>query len=214
LNALHRIVLAALIAGTIAGILAAAIQAGTTWPLIREAEHYEAAHDHADEPSEAMRTALTVLTTVLAGIGFGLILCGGFALSDARPDARAGAIWGAAGFATFSLAPALGLPPEPPGAVAAELAQRQLWWLATVLCTGAGLWLIAFRRGAIAIAAAIVLIALPHLIGAPRGEGDSVLPAELAARFVAASLTTSAAFWVMLGAAAGAAYAALARRGA
>jgi len=217
LSAVYRIVLTALIAGAIAGLVGAALQSVTTWPLIREAERFESApsHDHAAEaaePSAATRAALSVLTSVLAGIGFALMLCGAFALSDAPVDGRAGAIWGVAGFAAFSLAPSLGLPPEPPGAADSDLAARQLWWLATVVCTAGGLWLVAFRRGWAAIAIAIALLAAPHLIGAPQPEGASTVPAALASRFAAASLVVSAVFWVVLGTASGAIYARLSAR--
>jgi cobalt transporter subunit CbtA len=220
LSALRRIVLAALIAGAAAGLVSAALQSVTTWPLIREAEKFETgsghAHDHgsapdAAAPSEATRVALTVLTDVLAGIGFALLLAGGFALADAAVDARSGAVWGMAGFAAFSLAPSLGLPPQPPGAAEADLAARQLWWVATATCTAGALWLIAFRRGAVALGAAIALIVVPHLVGAPQPTGESTVPAALASRFAAASLVTAAVFWGVLGATAGWIYGRFAR---
>ena len=53
--------------------------------------------------------------------------------------------WGFAGFAVFTLAPGLGLPPELPAMPAADLGDRQIWWTATVLATAVGLALIAFR---------------------------------------------------------------------
>ena len=221
MTALRPILLAALIAGAIAGLVSAAVQSVTTWPLIRAAETFETpahrhgpgeagAHEHEDAPSDAARIALTVLTTVLAGIGFALLLCGAIALSGREVDATAGLLWGLAGFASFTLAPALGLPPALPGAAEADVAARQLWWLFAACATAGGLWLIAFKRGAIGIAAAVVLLALPHLIGAPQPEGEGTAPAGLAARFVAASIVSGAVFWAVLGAAAGEAYARLA----
>ena len=210
MSALRRIVLTALIAGVLAGLVSAAVQSVTTWPLIRAAERYEApaaaAHDHAAQggPGEVERVALTVLTTVLAGIGFGLMLAGAIALSGRAVEAREGVLWGAAGFAAFALAPALGLPPEPPGAAEADLAARQGWWLATALSTAAALWLVAFRRNPVAIAAAVGLILLPHVVGAPHAAGGGTVPAEIASRFAAASLVAAAAFWAVLGYATGA----------
>jgi cobalt transporter subunit CbtA len=207
LTAVYRIVLAALVAGAIAGLAAAAIQSVTTWPLIRAAETYETPHhDHdgaIEEEDAPPAAALTVLTDVLAGIGYALLLAGGIVLSGARVDAARGALWGLAGFAAFSLAPALGLPPEPPGAAEADLAARQLWWALTAACTAAGLALIAFRRNWIAIAAAVALIVVPHIVGAPAPEGASTVPPDLARKFVVASLGSSAIFWLVLGVATG-----------
>src|ERR1700745_2045609 len=56
---------------------------------------------------------------------------------------RTGLFWGLAGFATFTLAPGLGLPPELPGTEAAPLLQRQLWWVTTAAATGGGMALLA-----------------------------------------------------------------------
>ena len=54
--------------------------------------------------------------------------------------------WGLAGFAAFTLAPNLGLPPELPAMPAADLLARQAWWIGTVVATAAGLALIVFGR--------------------------------------------------------------------
>ena len=48
------------------------------------------------------------------------------------------------------------------------------------------------------------LLALPHLIGAPRPQThDSLVPAALAAEFAANSLAMMALFWIVLGVALG-----------
>jgi predicted cobalt transporter CbtA len=45
-----------------------------------------------------------------------------------------------------------------------------------------------------------VLIAVPHIIGAPHPEvSDSAVPAVLAANFAANSLAMMALFWIVLG---------------
>ncbi|MFQ5954541.1 MAG: CbtA family protein, partial [Kiloniellales bacterium] len=103
------------------------------------------------------------------------------------------------GFAAFALAPAFGLPPEPPGVAAAELSARQAWWLGTALATAGGLALMVFAGNTVAKVAGLVAIAAPHLISAPHLAETGTLPAALAGRFVAASLVTSALFWVVLG---------------
>lgn len=91
---------------------------------------------------------------------------------------------------------------------AAGLAARQAWWIFAAAATAAGLWLLVFPGRPAAAAAGILLIALPHLIGAPHPHAPSTqVPPELAARFAAASIVTSAAFWACLGWLAGTLYA-------
>jgi cobalt transporter subunit CbtA len=146
------------------------------------------------------RTLFTILANILTGIGFALILVACIALSGRPVTGRTGVLWGIAGFAIINLAPALGLPPEVPGTMSAELAPRQGWWFLCVAATAAGLWILVFRQGARWIVAGIVLITLPHLIGAPQPTRmGGTVPPELAGHFAAASLVTAAIFWTMLG---------------
>lgn len=222
---MRPILLTALVAAVIAGLAAFAVQSVRVVPLILAAEAYEeaapvpaspAGHTHeaeAWEPAEGFeRQAYTALADVLVAFGFALILVGLFALRGRPVDARQGLLWGLAGFAVFSLAPALGLPPELPGSQAAELGLRQLWWLGTIVATGGGLALVVFQKTVVWRIAGLALIALPHLIGAPHPhEHGGTAPAELAAQFVAASLITSAIFWIVLGSSVGWLYARLAR---
>ena len=217
----RRILFSALLAGLIAGPLVSALHALKVTPLILEAEGYEAAAraraggqlgeaDAAGQGSAAWapgdgieRAALSVLANVLIAVGFGLLMTAGFALrGDA--DWRQGLLWGLGGFAAVHLAPALGLPPEPPGTLAAGLSERQGWWLLTVALTASGLALLVFAPRIWIKVVGAALIAAPHVIGAPHPETDGgVLPAELAAAFVAASLVANALFWLVLGAACG-----------
>ena len=212
---LQRILLTAVIAGLAAGLLLSAIQWIDAIPAIYEAESYEstavsghdhdpaAVHDHDGQawaPDDgAERIGVTVLMNVLAAVGFALLLVAGFALRGGV-SAREGVLWGLAGFAAFSLAPSLGLPPELPGAAAAGLAERQAWWLMTAALTALGLAVIAFVRKPWLRPLGLVLIALPHIVGAPQPEQHGGLaPVELADAFVIAVIVTSAAFWLVLG---------------
>ncbi len=206
---LQRILLTAVIAGIAAGLLLSAIQWIDVIPSIHEAETYESAgaggmdHDHdaqAWAPGDgAERIGFTVLMNVLAAVGFALLLAAGFALRGAA-SARKGLLWGLAGFAAFSLAPSLGVPPELPGAAAAGLAERQAWWLMTAALTALGLAVIAFVRRPWLRPLGLALIALPHIVGAPQPEQHGGLaPAELADAFVVAVIVTSAVFWLALG---------------
>jgi cobalt transporter subunit CbtA len=178
-----------------------------------------AGHDHggAWEPEGAARHGLTLLADILAGVGFALLLTGAMSVAETRGhgvDLKRGLLWGAAGFAIFSAAPAMGLPPELPGMQAADLEHRQLWWIATAAATAAGLGFAFFARPIVARALGVVLIVLPHVFGAPAHEGGAgLVPPELAAQFVTASLVTSALFWLVAGGAAGWLYERLGRQG-
>ena len=113
---------------------------------------------------------------------------------------REGVLWGVAGFAAFQLAPAMGLAPELPGTIAADLGARQFWWAGTVLATAAGIAALACGRGILALLGGLVLIAVPHLIGAPRIESFyGVAPPELAAEFSARVLGVGLVVWTTLG---------------
>lgn len=228
---LHRILWAALVAGLVAGLATSVLQHFTTTPLILEAEHYEggaaqaglgaAAGDarlilaHAGEshgeggapwaPADGMeRTLYTSVVTVGTAFGYALILLSAMVLADARISARSGLMWGMAGFAAAGLAPALGLSPELPGAAAAVLGDRQIWWIGTALATAAGLWLALRVSTSWAIAAGIALMIVPHVVGAPHPEGFvSEVPAELSGHFAAASLVVIAVIWALAGTVAG-----------
>jgi cobalt transporter subunit CbtA len=210
---LRRIVFAAALAGLIAGVFVTALQYVQVVPLILAAETYEtaAANDHAaDEAAEAWapedgleRAAYTLATNILMAIGFALLLAAGFALTG-QGGWRTGLYWGLAGYAAFMLAPAIGLPPEVPGAESAPLFARQLWWLGTVAATASGLGLIFLTRAWQWIVAGAALIVLPHLIGAPQPEHHGGLaPDSLAREFVVAVLVTGFLFWLALGALSG-----------
>lgn len=223
--AFRRLVYAALCAGLLSGVVAAVAHQIGTVPLILEAETYEEAAPHPATASQAPaaaaahedgaagwapengieRAAYTLVADLLSAIGFALLLAAGLALRGGEAGWREGLFWGLAGFAAFTLAPGLGLPPEPPGSAAAPLAARQLWWVATVAATGGGLVLLAFTRRPLYALLAAALIALPHLYGAPLpAEPAAAAPPEaLAHRFAVAATLASFLFWTALGAATG-----------
>ncbi len=203
----RRIVFAAAIAGLLAGVFISAVQAVRVIPLILEAETYETtapAVPTTDESAggasvDLSRTALTAVSNILAAIAFALLLIAGFVLRGGV-DWRKGILWGLGGFAVFSLAPSLGLPPELPGTFAAMLKDRQGWWLLTVALTAGGLALVAFAPGWGWKALGAALIALPHLIGAPQPAQHGGLASEaMMQQFVIATLVTSGLFWALLG---------------
>lgn len=164
----------------------------------------EAAHHHdadAWEPSEGFeRNAFTVAANIVTGIGFALLLVAISEFAGGIGNWRHGLVWGFAGFATFTLAPGLGLAPELPGMPAADLVARQAWWISTVVATGAGLALIAFGRSAILGVLGIALLVAPHVIGAPQPESHaSDVPADLHHAFVVGVTLSNLVFWSVLG---------------
>lgn len=230
---LRRLVLSALLVGAFSGLLLSAIQRWQVIPIINTAErfeqaraavptHGEAGHEHAAgawEPAEgAERIGYTVLSNVLTAAGFALVMLAAMAIlfrrgaaarrkAATKLDWRYGLLWGLAGYVVFFVAPALGLPPEIPGAEAAPLESRQLWWAFTVVCTAAGLAVTAFGKSPWRWAG-LALLVVPHLVGAPQlGTSPfAELPADVAAeltqlarRFVWATAFANGVFWIALG---------------
>ena len=117
-----------------------------------------------------------------------------------RIGAIQGLLWGLGGYLAFQLAPAMGLAPELPGTIAAELGLRQVWWWTTVICTAGGLALLAYARHWALFGVAGALLALPHVIGAPVPDAFwGVAPTELGALFSARVLGVGFAAWALLG---------------
>jgi len=220
----QRIFFAAVLSGLAAGLAMSAVQQWRVAPLILEAEVYEnaaageatapaehthdaamPAHEHDEDawaPQDGPeRIFYTVLANTLASIGFAFLLAAVSLLSGIEITARNGVIWGLGGFVALQLAPAFGLPPELPGMPAADLVARQVWWIGTVLASGAALLTIAKLRNWTGILIAAALILAPHVIGAPQltGEHESGVPAHLATAFAANSLATGALFWLIAG---------------
>jgi cobalt transporter subunit CbtA len=167
----------------------------------------EGEHEHGEgwAPRDGFeRTAFTLAANVLTGIGFALLLIAVSELAGGIVDWRQGVFWGLAAFAVFTLAPGLGLPPELPAMPAAELGPRQLWWVATALCTAGGIALLVYGRSVLAALAAVALIVAPHIVGAPQPASyDSPIPETLHHSFVVAVMLTTMVFWVLLGGLAG-----------
>ncbi len=225
---LKKAISVALLSGFIAGLFVTVIQSVLVTPLILEAESYEQSasafrlpdsgekpwrlvghewkHDEGDDsaewfPDEGLeRTFYTAGSNIVTGVAFALVLVGVFLLRGKPVDLNQGFLWGAAGFVVFSAAPALGLPPELPGMTAATLGSRQLWWFGTVFVTAIGLGIFIEKSSLWPRLVALLLIASPHLIGAPHVVvTKSVVPAELSAQFAVSSLISSALFWMVLG---------------
>lgn len=171
-------------------------------------------HEHGEEewqPADGWeRNLYTFASNILVAVGFAFLLVACQFLSGHTISIRTGALWGAGGFAAFSLAPFFGLPPELPGMIAPDLVDRQIWWVGTVASTSIGLALIAFPVRALTrwtgIAAGALFVVAPHAIGAPELGGHAAtsnVPAHLSAKFAIASLVHGAVLWILLGIVAG-----------
>lgn len=226
----RRIVLSALLAGVLAGMLLSIVQFWQVIPIIHSAERFEVAratvpphghtgHEHpadAWEPAEGVeRVGYTLLSNVLTAAGFGLMMLAAMVALHKRNavsklDWRHGLFWGTAGYVIFFVAPSLGLPPQIPGAAETPLEARQLWWALTVACTATALAVVAFGKS-YGRWAALGLIVVPYLVGAPQPATNPFAefpPAaaaeltELARQFVWATALANAVYWLTLGTAA------------
>lgn len=204
--------------GLVAALLLTLLQSFWVAPLILQAETYEKTptadmHPHADgtiashvhneeawEPEDGWQRVLsTTGGNLVVAVGFALMLAALYTLR-APSSTRQGALWGLAGFAVFVLAPTLGLPPELPGTAAAELTQRQIWWVSAAASTAAGLALIVFAHNWLLKVAGAAILLVPQVLGAPQPEVHSALaPEALDAQFKIASLLTNAVFWLAMG---------------
>ena len=204
--------------GLLAALLLTLLQSFSVAPLILQAETYEKApatemHEHGDgamaghvhdaeawEPEDGWQRVLsTTGGNLVVAVGFALMLAALYTLRTPT-SAREGVLWGLAGYAVFVLAPTLGLPPELPGTVAADLTQRQIWWVGTAASTAAGLALLVFARHWLLKVVGAMILVVPHIVGAPQPAVHSALaPEALEAQFKIASLLTNAVFWIALG---------------
>ena len=209
-----RIVTSALFAGGAAGLAAGILQWQFVQPVLLHSELYEQgllthfggtlnSTDVALDRLQPMRDALSIIFTMLLNTGYALILIALMSIRQQSGDEltpHKGIIWGIAGYVAVHLAPALSLPPEVPGVAAADVELRQIWWVCTVAATSIGLWLIAFSRNITRIIPAIILILLPHLIGAPEANVfTGPAPTEIGALFASRALGVGLASWAVLG---------------
>ncbi len=216
----------ALLAGIGAGVVNWGVHMIGTTPLIQDAEVYEEAapaavpeasatetlateatgHEHhhdagAWEPADGWeRNLFTLGADVVTGVGYAFLLTAAIVFFGKGADWRRGIVWGLAGFACFSLAQSFGLPPELPGTEAAPLLERQVWWTGTAIATAAGLFAAVRMRNVLGFVIAAVLIALPHVVGAPQPASPGGLaPEELERKFVVIAVASSLVFWLVLG---------------
>ncbi|ROS04899.1 cobalt transporter subunit CbtA [Sinobacterium caligoides] len=231
------IIFNAILVGLLAGLVLTIVQQLSVAPIIFAAEAYEVAdepavvHEHEHEHGEAVighhhdeeawapedgteRTLYSLLSNVLAGVGFSAVLMAVMTQLSAQGVAQLnllkGAIWGVGGFLALFVIPGLGLPPEIPGAEAAAIENRQTWWLLATVCSAMAL-LVLFYGPFVSKFIAPLLLALPFILGAPHADAPMFShpdPVALAAlnslheEFLWASGAANLVFWLVLGVAA------------
>lgn len=215
---IKRIAQTAGFSGLLAALVLTLLQSFWVAPLILEAETFEKpaptqTHDHADsampahshdaeawEPEDGWQRVLsTTGGNLVVAVGFALMLAGLYTLRSPTRTSQ-GLLWGVAGYATFCLAPTLGLPPELPGTAAADLLQRQIWWVGTAASTAVAIALVVFGKHWALKVLGIVIVVIPHIMGAPQPlVHSSLAPEALESQFKIASQLTNFAFWLALG---------------
>ncbi len=189
-------------------------------PLIFAAELYETAEPldlhgtgHLQEwaPDEGIeRSFYTLLANFLMSLGYSLLLAAMMVFSSTSSLLK-GMAWGVAAYLSLFVAPSIGLPPEIPGMEAADLNARQNWWFLSVIATAIGLAILAFSR-LYYKGAGVILIMLPHIIGAPVAvmhgfsHPDPLAIAELTVlwqQFVLHTSIANALLWLIIGGASG-----------
>ncbi|MEM9471430.1 MAG: CbtA family protein [Pseudomonadota bacterium] len=209
-----RIVTSALFAGAAAGLITGVLQLIFVQPVLLHAELYESGqlvHFGGTAVSAAqdvggidlVRDGLSVVFTMAIYTGYALLMLAAVAFAEERGHTmtvRHGIIWGIAGFVAVHLAPGFTLAPEVPGVAAADVYARQVWWFATVAAAAVAMWLIAFGKNWVMWAAAVILLAAPHVIGAPEPDTfTGPVPTEIGALFAARALGVGLAAWVLTG---------------
>ena len=216
---IKRIAQTAGFTGLLAALLLTLLQSFWVAPLILQAETYEKpaateVHEHdasavpghthdadAWEPEDGWQRVLsTTGGNLVVAVGFALMLAGLYTLRSPTRTSQ-GLLWGLAGYATFCLAPTLGLPPELPGTAAADLLQRQTWWITTAASTAVAIALVVLGKHWALKILGVVILVIPHIMGAPQPlEHSSLAPEALETQFKIASQLTNLVFWLALGA--------------
>lgn len=200
------ILLAALLAGSVSGIVITIAHHYWTVPLIEKAESYPAPADAEPSPggwhpAEGIeRTASTALADIAVAIATALILLAAYVIHGDEVNWLRGVHWGLGAFAVLTLWPNIGLPPYLPGQAMAPHLDRQIWWSVTAIMAVAGVVLLLFSRKVLPVIAGLVLLILPQLYGAPLPASyNSAIPESLAHQFLVASVMTNLLFWLSVG---------------
>ncbi|MCK5925767.1 MAG: CbtA family protein [Methylococcales bacterium] len=171
----RNFVLSAFVIALVAGLFLSLYQHFLIAPIIIASEVYEVLEPvekgvvEAWNPEDGLqRSSFSFGANFLVCFAYALLLLSAMAARDSIKITQ-GLLWGLAAYFSIFAAPSFGLSPEIPGMEAAHLEGRQTWWLLTVFMSMIGLWLIAFNT-LLFKGLGIVLLVIPHLIGAPQPE--------------------------------------------
>lgn len=227
----RHIITIAFLTAIISGVFLGIMQSFSTTPIIYSAEVYEVeqapaatnhahsadiahGHDKAEwQPAnEAERISYTFIADVLIAFGHSLLLTSFMLfifLKFGKPSIswKSGLLIGLGGYASFYMATVIGLPPEVPGSITADLHARQLWWTLTIVGTVIGLSTLYLAPKAFKVVG-LVFIVLPHIIGAPHPETQDVLNqnsiamtalSQLEHQFLLSTAWVNLLYWLSVG---------------
>lgn len=164
------------------------------------------AHDNSHEhetgaaKDDNERLFYSLITNIFLACGFAFILSAIY-LYIKELNIKNGLISGFVVYLSVFALPSLGLSPELPGTLAAQLQDRQIWWISTVVLSSFAFIILFFNKNKIYQALAIVLLFLPHIIGAPMPSvHGGTAPQAMFEEYILATYITNAVFWLFLGA--------------
>ncbi len=208
----RNLVLSAFFIAIISGVLYSLYQAFFITPIIIGSELYEMIEPNMHRalpwsPEDGIeRHSWSFAANFLVCFAYAIILLSVMSMTNTMNTLQ-GLFWGGAAFFSIFAAPALGLPPEIPGMEAAQLENRQIWWIFTVTITAFSFWLISYRGYVLKIVG-MVLLAMPHLLGAPAPKNHGFMHTDPEARlalvqlwydFIIQTSISNALLWVVIG---------------
>lgn len=220
----RNIILCSFVIAILSSFVLSAYQAAFITPIIVGSEVYEvaetgSAHHHgtvinAEEawaPEDGVeRHGWNFASNFLLVFAYTLILMSFMSFRDSVTPLK-GVVWGFAAYLIIFVIPAFGLSPEIPGMEAAQLEGRQAWWFLTVILSAVAFWLIAFENKQYKLVGILLLI-LPHLLGAPQPEIHGFANTEPKAvealtglwhSFLLQTYLANAILWIIIGALSG-----------
>ena len=165
---------------------------------------HDNSHEHEAEawgPEDGNeRFFYSLITNIFLACGFAFILSAIY-LYIKELNLKNGLISGFVVYLSIFALPSLGLSPELPGTLAAELQDRQIWWISTVVLSSFAFIILFFNKNKMYQALAIILLFLPHIIGAPMPSvHGGTAPQAMFEEYIIATYITNAVFWLFLGA--------------
>lgn len=165
-----------------------------------KAHVHDNSHEHETGAHDNERLFYSLITNIFLACGFAFILSSIY-LYIKELNIRNGLISGFVVYLCVFALPSLGLSPELPGTLAAQLQDRQIWWVSTVVLSSFAFIILFFNKNKIYQALSIILLFLPHIIGAPMPNvHGGTAPQAMFEEYILVTYITNAFFWLFLGA--------------